>query len=269
MKTRTCITLLLSMGLALSAFAQQGNGSAGGPAAAASQTAAASGSQPTSQQKLRNGDEQGAAWLHPFAGKEYVRRHVQSIQNRVNELDELTSTNARTIKDVDVRAQQGIQMASDKASLADAHADDAAGKAQTAQQAANTLNSRVGADVAMVGNLDQYNSGAQTEIRFHAGQTVLSKQAKDALDEVAGQLKNQRGYIIEIQSFCSGQGQTAIANSRKMADSVVRYLVFNHEVPARRIYVIAMGNASETKGAGGTRVEVSLLKNGLEQTARQ
>jgi len=98
---------------------------------------------------------------------------------------------------------------------------------------------------------------------------VLSKQAKDALDEIASQLKNQHGYVIEVQGFSSGQGQAAIANSRKMADSVVRYLVLNHEIPAYRIYVIGMGNAPVAKRTSGTRVEVSLLKNDLEQTAKQ
>ena len=82
---------------------------------------------------------------------------------------------------------------------------------------------------------------------------MLSKQAKDALDEIATQLKNQHGYVIEVQGFSSGQGQTVIANSRKIADSVVRYLVFNHEVPAYRIYVIGMGNARVAKRTSGTR----------------
>ena len=75
----------------------------------------------------------------------------------------------------------------------------------------------------MVGSIDQYKSGAQTEIRFRPGQAVLSKQAKDALDEMAAPLKDQRSYIIEVPAFASGQGQAAIANSRKIADSVVRY----------------------------------------------
>src|SRR6202023_1730052 len=108
-----------------------------------------------------------------------------------------------------------------------------------------------------------------TEIRFRSGQTVLSKEAKDALDEMAGQLKNQRGYIIEVQGFSSGRGQAAIGNSRKMADSVVRYLVLNHEIPAYRIYAIARGNATESKGTSRTRVEVNVLKNDIDQIAKQ
>ena len=121
----------------------------------------------------------------------------------------------------------------------------------------------------MVGNIDQYKSGPQTELRFRPGQTVLSKQAKDALDELAAQVKDQRGYIIEVQGFSSGRGQAAIANSRKRADLVERYLVFNYELPAYRIYVIGMGNAPESGVTSGTRVGISLLKNDVDRIAKQ
>jgi outer membrane protein OmpA-like peptidoglycan-associated protein len=105
------------------------------------------------------------------------------------------------------------------------------------------VDTRLATVETVVGNIDQYKSAPPAEIRFRPGQTVLSKQAKDALDEMATQLKNQHGYVIEVQGFSLGQGQAAIANSRKMADSAVRYLVLNHEIPAYRIYVIGMGNA--------------------------
>jgi outer membrane protein OmpA-like peptidoglycan-associated protein len=227
--------------------------------------------QPATSTDFWDGDEPslGALLFHPFASKEYVRRHVQPIRDRVNELDELTVTHSQAIKDVDARAQQGIQMASAKVNIADEHAQDAAGKAQMAHQTAAALDTRIGSDEKVVGSIDQYKAGAQTEIRFRPGQTVLSKAAKDALDEMAGQLKNQRGYIIEVQGFSAGQSNAAIAGSRKMADSVVRYLVLNHEIPAYRIYTIAMGNATENKGAGRTRVEVNVLKNDIEQIAKQ
>ena len=102
--------------------------------------------------------------MYPFATKEYVRRHVQPIRDRVNELDDITAANTKTIRDVDARAQQGLQLASAKASLADEHASDAANKAQMAQQTAAALNTRLATDETMVGSIDQYKSGAQTEI---------------------------------------------------------------------------------------------------------
>ncbi len=281
MTNRILITLLLSTGLALSAFAQQTTSSSSAqPATSASQAAPASQPLPVyhseplqspPRQNFWDGDEPSLTWLvlHPFASKAYVRRHVQTIQDRVNELDEITAESGRMIREVDARAQHGIQLASEKSSLADEHAQDAANKAQMARQTVASLDTRVATDQTVVGNLDQYKSGAQTEIRFRPGQTVLSKQAKDALDELAAQVKGQHGYIIEVQGFSAGRGQAAILNSKKMADSVERYLVLNQEVPAFRIYVIGMGNAAEEKHTVGTRIEVSLLKNDLEQTAKQ
>ena len=273
MKNRIFTTLLLSAGLALPVFAQQTNSNSSAQASAsADQTAAASqtATQPDSRQNFWDGDEPsfGALIFHPYASKEYVGRHVQTIRDRVNELDELTESNRKMTREVDARAQQAIRLASDKASLADEHAVEAANKAESAHQMATAADTRLVTVETMVGNIDQYKSGPQTEIRFHPGQTVLSKQAKDTLDEMAAQLKNQHGYIIEVQGFSSGQGQVAIANSKKMADSVVRYFVLNHDIPAYRIYVLGMGNASADKHTSGTRVEISLLKNDLEQTAK-
>jgi outer membrane protein OmpA-like peptidoglycan-associated protein len=193
----------------------------------------------------------------------------------LNELDELTATNSKNIKDVDSRAQQGIQLASAKANEADQHAIDAGNRAQAAQQTAMQANTRIGNVEQVVSNIDQYKASNQTEIRFRPGQSVLSQNAKSALDDLATPLKDQRGYIIEVQGFSSGRAQAAIATSQKMADSVVRYLVENHDVPVYRIYVVGMGNApvasadAQTKPGhtSGGRVEISLLKNNLEQLA--
>ena len=212
--------------------------------------------------------------VNPFARKNYVKRQTEPIRDRVNELDELTSANGKAIKDTDARAQAGIKLASDKANEADQHAVDAGNKATAAQQSAQQVTARVQTVETVVGNIDQYKASNQTEIRFRPGQTMLSKNAKDALDTMATGVKGQRGYIIEVQGFSSGKGQTAISNSQKMAESVVRYLVLNHEIPVYRIYLVGMGNApaptatdetAKTKRLSGGRVEISLLKNDLEQ----
>ena len=120
-----------------------------------------------------------------------------------------------------------------------------------------------------VSKIDQYQPITQAEIRFRAGQNALSKNAKDALDQMATSLKNQKGYIVEVQGFSPGNGTTAIENSREMAQMVVRYLVLNHEIPVYRIYTVGMGNAPIEAEDGkihrqkGGKVEISLLKNGL------
>lgn len=271
MKTQLFSTLLLSAALALPGFAQQTNSTA--TAAPASQSATAHEALPADTPKdFWDGDDPNFVNLvtHPFASKKYVQRQVGPIRDRINELDELTSENGKTIKDVDARASQGIQLASEKSSLADQHASDASNKAQLAQTAAGQVATRVSTEEQVVGNLDQYKGSGQTEIRFRPGQTVLSKAAKDALDEMAAPLKDQRSYIVEVRGFAPGRGTAAIASSQKMADSVVRYLVLNHQIPVYRIYSMSMGSAP-VAGADGTmakvtsggRVEVSVMKNDL------
>jgi outer membrane protein OmpA-like peptidoglycan-associated protein len=289
MKNRALVALFVAVVLALPAFAQTGSTSQDQSATSQStQAAPATQTAPTTdqtssatvgatgKQPLQPETRQGF-WgkMNPWARKKYVQRQTEPIRDRVNELDELTANNSKQIKDVDARAQQGIQLASAKANEADQHAIDAGNKAQAAQTTATQANTRLTTVEQVVGNIDQYKATTQTEIRFRPGQSVLSQNAKTALDDMATPLKNQRGYIIEVQGFSSGHGQTAIATSQKMADSVVRYLVLNHDVPVYRIYVVGMGNApvpsasaddqSKTKRTSGGRVEISLLKNDLEQ----
>src|SRR5262249_47031239 len=159
--------------------------------------------------------------FHPFASKGYVKRHTEPIRDHLNELETLNASNGAMAKDVDNRTQQGIQLASDKTKEADQHASDASNRSQSAQQSASALNDRLPRVETTVGGLDQYKAGTQTVIQYRPGQTVLSKDAKQALDEMANQLKDQRGYVVEVHGYSSGAGQTGIASSRRMADSVV------------------------------------------------
>lgn len=289
MKSRYILSLPLAAALIVvpAGFAQQSAGSSAQTAPASQQVAPAPQAQSTSDangpntnnspdlsahQPLQQDTRQGF-WgkINPFARKKYVQRQMQPIRDRMNELDELTASNAKNIKDVDSRAQAGIQQASQKADVADQHAVDAGNRAQAAQQTIQTTNTRLDTVQQTVGTLDQYQPVSDTEIRFRPGQQVLSAKAKDALDQIADQMKTQHGMIVQVQGFSSGRGTTAVANSQNMADSVVRYLVISHNIPLYRIYTIGVGNAPVPASAEGTapkrivggRVEVAVLKNGL------
>src|SRR5271170_5021682 len=291
MKNRTIFALLLAVILAAPVFAQDNSVPQNQPASAqpamtqpATTQPAATTSQPASSQTATGKEPlqpetREGFWgrVNPFARKKYVARQTQPIRDRINELDELTASNSKAIKDTDVRAQQGIQLASAKANEADQHAIDAGNRAQAAQQTADQAHTRLNTVEQVVTNIDQYQPTTQTEILFKSGQTVLSQNAKNALDEMATPLKSQRGYVVEVQGFSSGHGQVAISTSQKMAESVVRYLALNHDIPIYRIYLVGMGNAPAPASASSGeakpkritrgRVEVSLLKNNLEQLA--
>jgi outer membrane protein OmpA-like peptidoglycan-associated protein len=211
--------------------------------------------------------------MNPFARKKYVQRQLQPIRDRTNELDDLTAENARQIKDVDGRAQEGIRQADARATQADQHATDAGNRAQQANDTATQASNRLNTVEQVVGNIDQYQPATQAEIRFRSGQTVLSRKDRQALDDMTADLKDQKGYIIEVQGFSTGAGQYGIQNSQAMANSVVRYLVEKNEIPVYRVFVMGLGNAKlpaqdgSTAQAHGNRVEISLLKNSVDQLA--
>jgi len=274
MKSHWFLALLLSSLLALPALAQSNSTSS------ASQTASSSSSEAVEPipspvtNDFWDGDDPNLVNLvtHPFASKKYVQRLTRPIKDRLNELEEINSSDSTAIKDIDARSQHGIQLASEKSNVADQHASDAANRAQLAQTAATGASARVSTAEQMVGSLDQYKTNAQTEILFRPGQTVLSKQAKDALDQMAAPLKDQRSYVIEVRGYSVGSGQSAIAASQKIADSVVRYLVLTHNIPVYRIYTLGMGNvpaSDDTSRHARTRVEVSLLRNDLMSSAQR
>jgi outer membrane protein OmpA-like peptidoglycan-associated protein len=284
MKDPIFLAVLLSAALALPALAQQTNStSSQQPAATDQKTTTPSQSSTASQKEPRDshtdfweGDQPSAAALifHPFASKGYVRRHTEPIRDRLNELEQMNSSNSTMAKDVDNRAQHGIQLVSEKTNEGDQHASEASNKSQLAQQTASAVNTRLPKVETVVDGLDKYKAGSQTVIQYRPGQTVLSKDAKQSLDEMAAQLKDQRGYVVEVHGYSSGSGQAAVASSRRMADAVVRYLVLNHEIPAYRIYAMGMGNtpatgeeASTGKRSSRNRIEVSVLKNSVDQLA--
>jgi outer membrane protein OmpA-like peptidoglycan-associated protein len=280
MKKTYVLTLTLAAVLAIPAVAQQTQTSnpSDQPQAQTTQAQAAPSSdqQPaaTGKEPLKYERHEGF-WgrVNPFARKKYVNRQLDPVRGRVNELDELTAKNSKMIADVDSRATEGIRNAMSKANDADAHAVDAGSRADQAQQTAVSANTRVTGVEQTVSTLDQYQAVTQTEIRFRRGQTVLTQNAKDALDQIASSLKSQKGYILEVQGFSPGAGSAAIESSREMAQMVVRYLVLNHDVPVYRIYTVGMGNAplqaedGKLHRARGGRVEINLMKNSLSTMA--
>src|SRR5204862_7377564 len=100
---------------------------------------------------------------------------------------------------------------------------------------------------------------------------VISPEDKHALDELAAKAMNTKGYVIEISGYADSTGNTARNRvlSQQRADSVVRYLQENHEIPLRRMItpfgygdirpVADNGTAQGRKQ--NRRVEVKILIN--------
>jgi outer membrane protein OmpA-like peptidoglycan-associated protein len=269
MKRHFLFALPLLATLALPVIAQDQPQSTGGSTTTASSTSAA----PERQLEPLQPNTHEGFWgkVNPFARKKWVQRQLTPIRDRANELDELTASNTRMLHDVDERATAGIQRADAHATLADQHATDAGNRAQMALQTGQQADTQLHSVSSVVENMDQYQTADQVEIRFRPGATVLSKSAKEALDNLAETMKNQKGWLVEVQGFSPGAGTASIQKSQHLADSVVRFLVIEHGIPVYRIHELGLGNAQIAAATGeeqapkakGSRVEVTLLRNGV------
>jgi outer membrane protein OmpA-like peptidoglycan-associated protein len=202
--------------------------------------------------------------MNPLARKKWVKRQVDPIKDRTNELDQLQAKNAGDIKDVDTRSQAGISKAMAAANTADQHAQDASNRANTANTLAGTASSKTDALHGTVSNLDQYQTVTTSAVPFIAGHTTLGPKAKSDLDDFASKLGTEKGYILEVQ----GYSRAGVQTSQAMADAVVRYLVTQHQVPIYRIYRTGLGKQKDVVATEGDKpvvngVRVTLMHNSL------
>lgn len=262
--TLSVSALLLTGALAIPSYAQSADQTTPQAQSAPAKQDAADNSSYSTGQPLQMQSKEGF-WghLNPLARKKWVKRQMDPVRDRVNELDQLQAKNANDIKDVDARATAGIKKASDAAALADQHATDAGNRADQANTTATTASTKTDALHGTVQNLDQYQTVESTPVAFAKGRTTLGPKGKADLDELAEKLASEKGYIIEVQGYSRGGVQTSTA----MADSVVRYLVTEKQVPIYRIYRSGMGRAKAASDSGeqtvSNGVRVTLLHNSL------
>lgn len=126
--------------------------------------------------------------------------------------------------------------------------------------------------------LDDYDVADQTTVFFKVNSAVLTPEGKEALDQIAARAMAQKGYVIEIAGFTDTTGSVEKNRilSQRRADSVVRYLQENHDIPLRRM-VTPFGygelkpladNTSREGREQNRRVEVKVLvSRGITQQA--
>ena len=205
------------------------------------------------------------------ATKKYVQTQIAPINNKIGELDEISSKNSRDIKDVDGKAQQGIAAAG----AADQKAVSAGDSADQANQKAARVSTGLNGLQGTVENLDNFKAVANTTVQFGVSRAMLTKTDEQVLDEFAQQIAQQRHYIVVVQGFTDDTGPAEYNNqlSRRRADAVIQYLAAKHNVPAYRVYILGLGEhnpVAENNHAAGRaknrRVDVQLLTNSLEST---
>ena len=242
---RQLAILTLASAIALPVWAQD-QVSTGTSSGANSQSTPSSAAQdqpsPTALPPLQPQKEGFWGRVNPFARKKWVKRQIDPINDRLTELDEVNAKNAAYIKDVDARAQAGIQKAQSSADQANQVASAANSQAQNASNTANQASQHVDNLNTTVNGLDQYHPITEAEITFRGGSPVLSADSKTKLDQLASSLTGREGYIIELDGHSPMAGSAGIQSSERLTEAVKRYLVSEHQIPVYRMHAVALGN---------------------------
>ncbi len=235
---------------------------------------------------------------NPFRGaKKYgITQLVRGLDVEVEGLSDGSALTAQKIRfrDVDFRVANSIESrvtpvegrvstAENRLTSTEQNAQRMAGQIDELGQVTNTLKSSTRAaqdtaDAAVAGvnatnqrisMIDEYEPMKAATVNFKVNSSVLSPEAKVALDEIAGTAKTQKAFIIEVAGFASSEGDLDKnrALSQRRADAVVRYLAETHMIPQRRIvtpfgYGVAnpvADNASKEGREQNRRVEVRVL----------
>ena len=148
-----------------------------------------------------------------------TRQNAERLSGQVSELSAVSNA-----------ARGGAVAAQQTADSALNAAGRAQGSADEALTGVRTTNERIG-------SLDNYDIKHSTVVNFRVNSARLSPESKAKLDEVAQQISNENGFIIEVTGFASSDGSMNYNRdlSQRRADAVVRYLAEQHNVPLRRI----------------------------------
>jgi OmpA-OmpF porin, OOP family len=210
------------------------------------------------------------------ASKNYVKQETTPLINKTNELDDMTAKNSKDIKDVDARAQAGIAAVNAKTAEVETKTETASTNAAQAQQTADAANGRVSVLTNTVANLDNYHAVAETSVKFAFNRDNLTPKAKEALDQLAGNIASTKGYIVALEGGCDSAGPADYNYdlSQRRANSVIQYLASKYNVPAHKIYVIGLGkdkpvesNKTSAGRADNRRVDVRLMTNSTDNSA--
>jgi hypothetical protein len=209
------------------------------PAQTTDQNAAATAEPSTAQKPAKEG-----FWgrVNPMARKKWVKKQIDPLNDRLNELDQVNAKNAQDIKDVDARAQAGIQKAQSSADQANQAATAAGQQAQAANSAAQQASNHVETINGTVNGLDQYKQVTDVEVKFRPGTVTMTDDSKQLLDQLAASLTGRNGYILEMDAQAPGNGSVGIQSSERLNDAVKRYLVTDHQIPIFRMHSVALGN---------------------------
>lgn len=201
------------------------------------------------------------------ATKGYVRQQVQPVSTKVDQVQKqsqaaISSTNSKLDQTNQKLSstQQTLSATTETANSADSRSTQALNGVQQNSGQIKDLNN-------FAVNLDQYKSADQVVVHFAFNRAELTSQDKSQLDSLASQAQGEKRYVITLKGYTDQSGPAGynLELSRRRDESVIRYLVSQHNIPVYLIHMVGFGkedliNGGKTRQdrADSRRVEVDL-----------
>src|SRR5215211_5054017 len=194
-------------------------------------------------------------------------RAARTLEANIVPVEGRIGTAETRVGEVEQNAQRMSGQLDELAAVSNA----AAGGAVAAQETADRAVQGVQVANERINSIDDYTPEQSIKVNFKLRSAVLTPDAKTSLDQVAEYAKNAKGYLIEVTGFAYESKDKNVNRrlSEQRAESVVRYLVENHNIPLRRILTPfgygAMNPLNENKTrderAENRRAEIRVLVN--------
>ena len=207
------------------------------------------------------------------ATKKFVRQEITTSETKTNQkIDQETAKLSGQINELSALNKQlgsRIEQVSDRASAADAKAEEAKGIGLDAKKDAQTANAGVADLRTKFENRNNFTVVDTKSVHFGFNKADLTDESKATLDEVARMVAGNKNAVLTLEGYTDGIGDDTynIALSEKRVKSVVRYLVGEKNYDLNRLYVIGMGKSNpvaDNKTADGRkqnrRVTVKILE---------
>ena len=194
-------------------------------------------------------------------------RAARTLEANIVPVESRVGTAETRVGEVEQNAQRMSGQLDELAAVSNAAAGGAVAAQETADRAVN------GVQVAneRINSIDDYTPEQSIKVNFKLRSAVLTPEAKTSLDQVAEYAKNAKGFLIEVTGYAYESKDTNVNRrlSEQRAESVVRYLVENHNIPIRRILTpFGYGaknplneNKSRDERAENRRAEIRVLVN--------
>lgn len=132
--------------------------------------------------------------------------------------------------------------------------------AKVSQSAQEALKRAQEAGILAKGKVVFEQTFSEDRIKFRTGSAELNDEAKAALDEFAGKVKElKRPVWMEIQGHTDSTGTDEIndALGEKRAEAVKRYLARKHQLPIQRMATISYGDTLPADTGKGNKARAA------------